>query len=358
MKIAFLNIYNGLVNRGAERSTYELAKRLGKNHEVWLFQGGKEINSCHYKSIVMMPFFLNSTDSSFSFLRKFYLDIWSINIFLFTFKIIPYLWKENFDIVIPINGGWQTVLCRVITWLKGKKMIIIGRAGIGRDDRWNLIWRPDVFVALTKRALLWARHVACKVKIVNIPNGVDLNEFSPYGDKAKISLAQPIILCVGALMLNKRIDLTIKAVSKIKNCSLLLLGDGPLKKYLQKLGEELLGKERFIIKNVDLTKMPQYYRTARIFTLVSETGEAFGNVYLEAMASNLPVVTVDDATRREIVGQAGIFVKNYEIENYSQALKRGLKTNFDNIPRQQAEKFSWEKIILEYEKLFNDLRGK
>ncbi len=355
MKIAFLNIYNGIVNRGAERSTHELADRLGKNHEVWLFQGGKDKEKSNYKTIVSLPLFPNSKDSSFSFLRKFYLDIWSINILFFTLRIISHLWKENFDIVVPINGGWQTVLCRIITWLRGAKMVIIGRAGIGRDDRWNLIWRPDVFVALTNMALLWAKNRAKKVKIVKIPNGVDLFEFAPSGKKAKLSLPKPIILCVGALTLNKRIDVTIKAVSMIKDCSLLILGDGPLKTYLQSLGECLLGNKRFIIKSIKLSEMPKYYRIARIFTLFSDTGEAFGNVYLEAMASNLSVVTVDDAARREIIGKAGILVKNGDIKGYTQALKKALKFNFGNVPRKQAEKFSWEKIIGEYEKLFKEL---
>lgn len=355
MKIAFLNIYSGIINRGAERSTHELAHRLGKNHEVWLFQGGEDKEKSHYKTTVMPPVLPNFADSSFSFLRKFYLDIWSINILFFTLKIIPRLWNKDFDIVIPINGGWQTVLCRVMTWLKGKKMVIIGRAGIGRDDRWNLIWKPDVFIALTDAALSWAKGKAKKVKVVKIPNGVDLTEFSSSGDKARLSLSKPLILCVGALVENKRIDLTIKAVSKIKNCSLLILGDGLLKEKLQILGEKLLGNKRFILKSVELSQMPKYYRVADVFTLVSKRGEAFGNVYIEAMASNLPVVTVDDETRREIMGNAGIFIENGDIEAYARALERALKTDFGDLPREQAKKYSWEKIIGKYDNLFKQL---
>jgi glycosyltransferase involved in cell wall biosynthesis len=357
MKIAFLNIYSGIINRGAERSTSELADRLGKNHEVWLFQGGEDKRKSHYKTIVIPPVFPNFADSSFSFLRKFYLDIWSINILFFTLKIIPLLWNKNFDVVIPINGGWQTVLCRIITWLKSKKTVIIGRAGIGRDDRWNLIWKPDVFVALTNAALSWAKDKAKKVKVVRIPNGVDLAEFSSSGDKARLSLSKPLILCVGALVENKRIDLTIKAVSKIKNCSLLILGDGLLKENLQTLGEKLLGNKRFIIKTVGLSQMPEYYRVADVFTLVSERGEAFGNVYLEAMASNLPVVTVDDETRREIMGNAGIFIESDNVEVYARALERAIKTDFGNVPRERAKKYSWEKIVREYENLFKQLEN-
>ncbi|MFN4150502.1 MAG: hypothetical protein ACK4IX_06135 [Candidatus Sericytochromatia bacterium] len=41
MKIAFLNIYNGVVNRGAETFVKELASRLAKKHKVDVFQAGE-----------------------------------------------------------------------------------------------------------------------------------------------------------------------------------------------------------------------------------------------------------------------------------------------------------------------------
>lgn len=40
-KIAFLNIYNGVVNRGAETFVKELASRLSSKYKVDVFQAGK-----------------------------------------------------------------------------------------------------------------------------------------------------------------------------------------------------------------------------------------------------------------------------------------------------------------------------
>lgn len=352
MKIAFLNIYNGFVSRGAERSTEELASRLSKNHQIYVIAGNKSSSDTSYKTIVIKPLFPNIGDSSFSFLRKFYLDIWSLQILIFTLFAIPHLWRGNFDIIVPINGGWQSLICKLFTNVKKVKMVIIGRAGVGRDDAWNLFFHPDVFVALTASALKWAEKMVSGVRVIEIPNGVDMKKFCPSGKAAKLNLQKPRVFCAAAFFSNKRIDLTIKAVAKLKKYQLIVAGDGPMKAQLQELGEKLLGKERFVIKDIKSHEMPKYYRAADIFTLASDSGEAFGNVYLEAMATNLPVVATDDSTRKEIVGNAGLYVNPWDIDEYAKTLDNALKKSFDRLPLKQVKKFSWDKIAIKYEKLF------
>lgn len=355
MKIAFLNIYNGLVNRGSERTTKELASYLSRKNEIHLIQGKETVEKTNYESYIIKPLFPNLADTSFSFLRKLYLDLWSLQILLFSLRAVPFLWKQHFEIVIPVNGGWQTALCRLITWFRKSKLVIIGRAGIGRDDRWNLVWRPDTFVALTTLAYQWAKKKSNKVNIVYIPNGVNLSEFQPNATPVSLSLKPPIILCVGAFTPNKQIELTIKAVHKVKKASLLLLGKGPQFVDLKKMGETLLGKDRFTITSVLPQEMPRFYAAANLFTLVSKTGEAFGNVYLEAMATNLPVIATKDETREEIVEEAGILVDPRNLDRYAETIRTVLNKNYGDIPRKQAEKFSWEKIGYEYEKLFKKI---
>ncbi len=352
MKIVFLNIYNGLVNRGAERTTEELVKRLAKIHQLYLIQGGPPKKNNLYQTISYRPFFPKSEDTSFSFFRKYYLDLWSLQILLFTIRSIPFLLKNRFHFISPVNGGWQVVICKIICLITKSKMLIIGRAGIGRDERWNLFWHPDLFIALTKKAYDFAKSIS-SAKIEQIPNGIDLNVFKSQGCRAKITLQRPIILCVGALTPNKNIDKTIQAVSRMKKASLLVIGDGPLKDKLTVMGLRLLGEKRFKIISVKHEDMPKYYRAADLFSLASGEGEAFGNAYLEAMATNIPVVATDDSSRREIIGEAGIFVNPEDIESYATSLQKALSKNFINKPLIQARKFSWNVIIKKYEKLFD-----
>jgi glycosyltransferase involved in cell wall biosynthesis len=196
------------------------------------------------------------------------------------------------------------------------------------------------------------------VRVEKIPNGVDLNKFSSEGESYKTNLKKPIVLAVGAFTEQKRLDLAISAVSKLKDASLLLVGGGGgLKEKLESEGKRLLGN-RFQILSVPFKEMPKIYRSADVFTLPSASSEAFGNVYVEAMASGLPVVATDDEQRREIVGEAGILMEPTNIDEYSKTLQKALDTDWGDGPRKQAEKFSWETIAEKYENLFKTLLNK
>ena len=59
----------------------------------------------------------------------------------------------------------------------GAKLIISGQAGLGWDDKLNLWVFPDVFVGLTEYQCRWARKVNPFVKVIKIPNGVDLDSY-------------------------------------------------------------------------------------------------------------------------------------------------------------------------------------
>lgn len=355
MKIAFLNIYNGVIDRGAETFVKELAKSLSKNHEVAVFQSGDKRSGEHYK-IVQIPVKWNwRNKSGVGTIRAFFfLDYWNRQIAYFTLKAIPILVKERFDIVVPVNGGWQPALIRLITWLYGGKMIISGQSGIGWDDRNNLWCFPNIFVATSTFAKNWAKRANPFVKADYIPNGVDTRKFNPRGGSLGIQLEKPRVLCVGALIPTKRIDLAIRAVAKIKGVSLLVVGDGDLKEEIESLGRELLG-DRFQLIKVSFEEMPEVYRTADIFTVPSESYYSFEIVLAEAMATNLPVVANDDPIRREIVGKAGILVDPTNSDEYAKALEKALDTEWGDRPRNQAKKFDWDIIAKKYEDLFKRL---
>lgn len=336
MKIAFLNIYQGRVNRGAETFVAELSKGLSKNHYVDVLLGEK------------LP------AKRWPILWRAFIDPHGVQVCWWTLKKLPKIWSEKYDIVIPLNGGWQPAFIRIITWLYGGKMVISGQSGKGWDDRNNLWSFPNTFVALSTRLRSWAKKANPFVKAVYIPNGVDIDKFKPEGQKLSFGVKKPVILCVGALTAEKRIGLAIKAVSKLKKGSLVVVGDGPLKNDLKRLGDSLMGS-RFLIKKYDFEKMPEVYRGADLFTLPSPWYRSFEIVLVEAMATGLPVVANDDEIRKEIVGNAGILVNPTNIDEYAEALKKALETDWGRRPRNQAKKFDWDKIADKYEKLFENL---
>lgn len=311
MKILILSRYQDKFSRGAENFVTELSKRLTKNHQIKIFSDGDSDN------------------------------IW---------KVI----KGKYDVVVPINGRLQSLKVSLGRLLGRYKMLITGHSGIGRDDIWNILVKPDVFVALTDKQLNWAKKWALGSKVVKIPNGIDLNKFNPDGQKIKLDLPRPIILSVGVLAWYKYHDRVIKAVSGLSIGSLLIAGEGEKKDELNELGKHLLG-DRFKIINFRYQDMPKVYRSCDLFTLPSWDREAFGIVYLEAMASGLGVVAPDDLSRREIIGNAGLLVDVKDPQKYAEAIKRALKINWSKKARIQAEKFSWDKVVEQYGKLMLEI---
>lgn len=312
MRIVFLSRYQNKFQRGAENFVMELANRLSQNHKVDILVG-------------------EDADSMIKVLQG------------------------KYQVVIPINGRLQSLKTSLARVVGGYKLLITGHSGIGRDDMWNIVVaKPDVFVALTEYQKNWAKKWAWGSQVVKIPNGVDLEKFNPKGEKLKLGLPKPIILSVGALTWYKHHNRVIRAMGKLKFGSVLIVGEGPERESLEKLGKNLLGK-RFKIANFDYGDMPRIYRSCDLFTLPSWDREAFGLVYLEAMASGLPVVAPDDPSRHEIVGNAGIFTDVSDPEKYAKALEECLKRNWDHRPREQAQKFSWEKVALEYDELLSSL---
>lgn len=315
MKIAFLSRYQGTIARGAEVFVDELTRMLVQGHHIVIYKGKEADN-------------LNNV----------------IN--------------NGYDVVIPINGRLQS-LKTSLGRIQGRyKLLITGHSGIGKDDMWNiLVAKPDVFVALTDYMVKWAKTWAWGSKVVKIHNGINLKGFKPQGGKIDIKLERPIIISVGALVWYKYHDKAIKAVAKLEEGSLLIVGSGELEQELQQLGQMKLGN-RFKIMKLPYIDMPKLYRSVDLFTLPSWDREAFGIVYLEALASGLAVVAPDDLARREIIGNAGVLTNVDNLDEYSKALEKALQLKWKDIPRKQAEKFSWDIIAKEYERILLELSNK
>jgi len=359
MKIAFLSLYSGHINRGVETWTREMASRLdSRGQEVLVLQGDKESSNNKYKTQVVKLNIIWKLRPGESILRQLLSEPYWLSLNLsFTVRCLLHLMKFKPDIVLPGNGGVQTLLIRIFSWIFGWKMVVVGHAGMGAPDKWNMLMRPDYYVFPSIRSRGWAESLVYSkgLNVVNIPHGIDLKKFSSGVKKVNIDLERPIILCVASLDPFKRVDLAVRAVSKMRNGSLMLIGGDRNEGGVDKLANTLLGNKRYLKVRVKPDEIPSYYASSDVFTLPSDEFEAFGIAYLEAMASGLPVVATNDKLRKEVVGESGILIDPTDIGKYSRALEKALKTDWGDRPRKQAEKFSWDKIVSKYENLFEKI---
>ena len=345
MKIAILNIFCGQVERGAEIWAQNLAEELGKKYEVDIFQIGQKRGKYYHTRIIKFVPFINSG------------FFYHLTVLWFTLICLPQLFQSRYDWLIPVNGRFQTLLIYIVRFVVGGRILIVGHAGVGREDKINLILgRPDVFVALSQKAFSWANNITGdKTKIFFIPNGVDINLFKSQGKKADLSLPDPIVICVTELLPYKRVEYLIRAVNKIKKVSLLIIGKGTEENKVDQLASSLLGDRYLRIDHIEHAKIARYYRSCDIFSLPSRESEAFGLVYLEALSSNLPVVAPDDPNRRMLIGNAGVFVNVEDSSNYANAIRLALGKDFKDTPRIRSEKYSWTKISKMYEQILGKI---
>src|SRR3990167_9954406 len=105
-KIAFLSFYSGAVERGVENFVFELTKRLKSKHQITIFQAGQKILNTDIRTY-QTGFFASAPKSSGSLLSKLYLDWHSIRILIFTVLSLPKIIKGKYQVIIPVNGGWQ-----------------------------------------------------------------------------------------------------------------------------------------------------------------------------------------------------------------------------------------------------------
>lgn len=357
-KIAILVPRFGLVNRGVEVFTKELLFRLGEDFEMTIYSRVKTTRETKKVLAVaetnrLINWVYNLSPWLKERLDKYQLNPVGFEMLTFSVFAFPKLLFGDYDLLFPQNGVWGAIAC---WWVRAiRRTPFVYRSAGGKEPP-IVRQKPNVYIATNPEVCDWIKAYRPEVKAVLIPNGVDLKKFSPTVRPARLNLERPIYLCVAALIPAKRIDLAVKAVSKLKTGSLLVVGDGPLKKELSSLGIKLLGKKRFLIKKMPYRKMPNLYTAADVFTLPSPE-EPFGIVYLEALASGLPVVAPNDRSRRYIVGRAGILGNLGNLGEYARVLKKAAELNWGDRPRKQAEKFSWEKIGKKYKKELAGLVG-
>lgn len=236
----------------------------------------------------------------------------------------------------------------------------------------------NLFVAITERAktALMLEGVE-EERIDVIPMGIDLKQFRPAPKdkkllkKLNISPQDFVILFVGRLTREKGILELLSAHQLLVNNLaqppiLLIIGDGPLKKKVEKRIKKL-GLEKFVrFASFPYKLMWKVHNLADVFVLPSiptyAWQEQFGMVLVEAMASGVPVISTLSGSIPEVVGNAGMLVQPADPLSLEQALKKlinepKLRLKLREKGLKQAKLFDREKVALKLEKTYQSVLG-
>lgn len=133
-----------------------------------------------------------------------------------------------------------------------------------------------------------------------IPYGIDNDRFAPEkkvlkkAKNIKEIYGPPLILFVGRIVYYKGLEYLLRAMKNVE-AKLLIVGDGPLRKRLEKSTQRLeISDKVFWLGMIDDKEIASYYYACDIFVLPSsERAESFGIVQLEAFACRKPVVSTN-----------------------------------------------------------------
>jgi len=137
-----------------------------------------------------------------------------------------------------------------------------------------------------------------------IPNGIDLSNFKTaknpgsFRQRLGIPAGAPILLSVGRVDPEKRLDFLIEAFSliadRIPEAHLVFAGDGGSRKKLEEQAAATKFSDRIhFLGMVNRADLPDLLRDATVF-LSASTTEVHPISVIEAIASGLPLVAVDD----------------------------------------------------------------
>ena len=221
--------------------------------------------------------------------------------------------------------------------------------------------RADRVVAIsqsTKRDLMDILRVP-EEKVIVIYNGVGA-EFQPVIDpveclkvREKYRLPERYILFVGTFSPRKNLGRLIKAFGLLRRETnlphkLVIAGEKGWKYREDLQWVKDLGLEDQIVFPgfIDSADLPVVYSMADVLAYPS-LYEGFGLPPVEAMACGTPVVVSNTSSLPEVVGEAGIFVDPYNIEDIGAGLSSVLsdlviQKRLIKLGRDRARMFSWE----------------
>ena len=291
---------------GAEQQTLRLAELLIKGGVAVTILTRKMPNSKSFEIIGNVPVYRLIRTLPWG-------KLFGISYFL---SCLWYLLRKrnSYDIIhCHILQGLHSLAAVCIKRLFNKKVVIkVAMAGAISDFAvlkkmvfgnvfLRRIQQIDRLVTICSQSTQEALHEGFPPQnIIQIPNGVDIEHFTPGRKAEKI---QGKIVFVGTLDYRKNVSLLITAVKMLIDAgipvTLDIIGDGPEFLQLQKMARSLDIEDKINFLG-SFSEITPFLERAHIFVLPSQF-EGLPNVVLEAMACGLPVIATQVGGVQDII---------------------------------------------------------
>jgi glycosyltransferase involved in cell wall biosynthesis len=211
---------------------------------------------------------------------------------------------------IPVIGTNHFMPENLVHFLHLPKIVEKGLLKFAWWDCVRVFRRLDFVTTPTKTAAALLRTAGFGKDIEPVSCGIDLKRFRPANDGSYLKRTfavpndKPVLLYVGRLDKEKRIDTVLRALPEIlrfTSVHFVVVGIGEEKQKLEELTEKLDIQDAVTFTGfVSDEDLQNIYRIADLF-VIAGVAELQSIVTMEAMASGLPVVAVNAMALPELV---------------------------------------------------------
>jgi glycosyltransferase involved in cell wall biosynthesis len=357
----------GLENYLIELSTRLIKKNVKIDVLTYNTQGApyteryKEINIYRIdcwdilKGVYALPLFNKKTRNLLKKLSLQKYDFVVTNTRFFSTSFIGWRFaKKNKIRLLHIEHGNRFVIHRnpIITFFAWLYDITFGRMIISKA--WKVVGVSSPCCDFARR--MGARDVAL------IYNSIDTDFFRKKETNLKKNLGihnKTVVSFTGRLIFAKGVQDLITAMEGVPNSVLIVVGDGPYRKTLEKLAKSKKVDAKFL-GDQNIEKIVEVLSISDIFVNPSFS-EGLPSSVLEAAAVGVPVIATDVGGTREIIGSGrGLLIKpknssllrskiNWLIQN-PKAAENFRKNAMKNV----LSKFSWDRNAEIFYRLLNE----
>jgi len=160
------------------------------------------------------------------------------------------------------------------------------------------------------------------------------------------------LLYTGRVSEDKNLDFLLDIYNLItqkeKDVNLIIAGDGPYLRSLQKRAKN--NNSIYFLGRIPRKKLPNIYSASDIFLFPSTT-DTFGMVVLEAQACGVPAIVSDIGGPKEIIinGKTGFVAKNNDLEQWVEKIEKLKRTIKDENKREALRNLSRNNIIRKHD---------
>jgi glycosyltransferase involved in cell wall biosynthesis len=296
-------------------------------------------------------------------------------------SLVKLIKKINPDIIYSnvTNTNFDTLLAKWLAFSQAKFISCVHGVNLNNFVDRIMLYFPSFFsyriitVSNAIRELLIKKYKINPKKIITIYNPVINFEKLDIKINEKINPRNKIwpdrkfnVLVISRLEIGKGIGYLIEAINLIvhrnkrSDINLVIVGEGSLRKELTELVYNYKLKQYVFFIGWQ-NNVFKFLRESSILCLPS-LREGLPTVLIEALACGLPIVSTDCLGSAELLeeGKYGILVKMKNSEELANGILRllddsNLREKYSQIGEVKAKDFSIQKIILQYEKFFEEI---